>query len=192
MRAFRFKLFSAVALSASLVFTATAWSRPVPALSRHSVRAGSSMQQSADGQRRDLLGWIMAWWNSGSCHGYPDVMQVYQLYGDPETGDITSWTMDGQTSGYDTCSNPHGSPWSDGPMWDGYVQGEYNGTTTWNPDDGICDGCMQLAGRNVVRNANELFINARLSAAGRRSAPWQSKTFGLPIWSGDEVMPSAR
>jgi hypothetical protein len=126
-------------------------------------------------ERRDLLGWIAGWWNDGSCHGYPDVMNMYVLYGDPNTGEITSWEPDGQTGGTDSCSVGHTGTWGSGyPMWDGYVQGDYRGTTSWTPDDGICDGCLTLLSAvDVLHRENELFLHASLAPVRLHVAPWQ-------------------
>jgi len=43
------------------------------------------------------------WWNDGSCHGYPDVMQLYEVFRD-ENGNVTDYRDAGLTSGTDSCN----------------------------------------------------------------------------------------
>jgi hypothetical protein len=175
MRDVRFKLFSAMAVSASLVLATAAWSTPRPAAAYPAVRGGNVPPRPMKGQKHDLLGWIAGWWNDGSCHGYPDVMNMYVLYGDPDTGDITDWEPNGQTDGHDSCSDWHDPTWNTSyPMWDGYVQGNPTGTTSWTPDDGICDGCLKLSSAvDMLHGVNEIFLNASLTPTTLRVAPWR-------------------
>lgn len=46
------------------------------------------------------------WWNNGSCHGYPDVMDVWAVERDASGALVTSM-YDGQTSGQDSCGTDH-------------------------------------------------------------------------------------
>ena len=175
MRDVRIKLISGVAVSACLILATAAWSRPQPPATHRASPAHTTPSFVTKAKRHDLLGWIAGWWNDGSCHGYPDVMNMYILYGDPDTGDITSWDPNGQTGGTDSCSNGHSATWNPNyPMWDGYVQGNYVGTTSWTPDDGICDGCLKLLSVvDMLHGVNGLFLNASLTPARVRVAPWQ-------------------
>jgi hypothetical protein len=174
----RLGFLSAVAVSASLAIATVGWSRPQPSAPVHSVAVHRTESHPFRGRRDDLLGWIMAWHNNGSCHGYPDVMEVYVLYGDAETNTITSWSDDGHTDGTDSCSVGYGATWDTGlHMYDGHVQGNPGGSTTWTPDDGICDGCLaQGVVAADVLNASRFFVGADLSVGAHRFAPWDTRT----------------
>ena len=175
MRSARLGFLSAVVVSASLALSTAAWSRPDRPAPVHAVRSSGAGLRATNGRRDDLLGWIMAWWNDGSCHGYPDVMEVYVLYGDAETNTITSWYDDGETGGTDSCSDGHESTWDTGlHVYDGYVQGYYLASTIWTPDDGICDGCLsKQPPRDGVLGANWLLAASKPSVVAQRVAPWQ-------------------
>lgn len=184
MRDVRFRLLCAMVLFSTAALATTAWSRP-HAASPH--RSGPGSSWSLPGQPRTpyALGWIAAFWNDGSCHGYPDVTEIYVLYGDSATNTWDSWEDIGQTDGWDSCDVWHDPTWYPSPGWsacdtyspnhagcvnfDEYVQGNYSGldaSTTWTPDDGICDGsgCWHmLSGAEMIRAANRQFTNAQMT-----------------------------
>jgi hypothetical protein len=90
----------------------------------------------------EYLGIAYSWWNDGSCHGYPDVMEVYVIEGDGNGNPVASDDI-GDTEGTDSCSTYHGPPWfSDSPLYYSCgcngneftpVFGDRNGTTTEAP-----------------------------------------------------------
>src|SRR5665213_893981 len=133
MHGVRSGFLAAVALSASLALATTAWSRPDGAGAHRAAPSRRRALHTATGQRTQTLGWIAGWYNDGTCHGYPDVMHIYVLFGDSATGTVSSWSDAGWTSGWDSCNN-----WWEGdysgdatyeacgcPMWDGHVQGNH-------------------------------------------------------------------
>jgi hypothetical protein len=181
MRHHRLKALATVGIAASLVLALAAWSRPSAVSARHEV-APAKNSSTSGAFTPFSLGWIAAWWNSGSCHGYPDVQEIYVLYGDSATGAITSWVDIGQTSGTDSCSGGHGTDPFESTgfstcssysanhagcvMYDGYVQGNSappNADATWTPDDGICDGCWHFT---LAKAALVSPADLRLRASG--------------------------
>ena len=82
------------------------------------------------------------WWNNGSCHGYPDVMQLYEVFRD-ESGTLVEYRDAGVTAGTDSCQTYHPSTFSDDPDYldcggcviepDGLTQGNPTGTATGHP-----------------------------------------------------------
>lgn len=83
------------------------------------------------------------WWNSGSCHGYPDVIQYYEVFRD-ENGTLLEYRDAGYTSGTDSCNIYHEGTFYDDPDYldcpnceivpNGAVQGSTTGTTTGHPE----------------------------------------------------------
>ena len=83
------------------------------------------------------------WWNDGSCHGYPDVMQIWEVFRD-ENGNLIEYRDAGLTAGTDSCNSYHESTFSDDPDYldcggcddenGGIVQGSPTGTTTGHPE----------------------------------------------------------
>lgn len=193
MRDVRSRAGSALALLAAIVLATAAWSRP-HAPTGDGVRVTAAKSSAVKTRTPFALGWIAAFWNDGSCHGYPDVMEMYVLYGDSATNTWDSWEDIGQTDGTDSCSNYHEPTWYGSPGWnecdtysangagcpnfDGHVQGNSappNASTTWTPDDGICDGggCYHiLAANEVIRAANRSFMRASLSGGMRGAMAW--------------------
>jgi hypothetical protein len=82
MRVVSTRLLAAVAVAASLALASTAWSHPQRMRAPHSAATASTRAKL---QNPYSFGWIMGWWNDGSCHGYPDIMEVYVFYGDSAT-----------------------------------------------------------------------------------------------------------
>jgi hypothetical protein len=163
MRVVSTRLLAAVAVAASLALASTAWSHPQRMRAPHSAATASTRAKL---QNPYSFGWIMGWWNDGSCHGYPDIMEVYVFYGDSATNTITDWEDIGHTDGNNSCSVYIPPTWESGPGWsrcneysentagctmyDGYVQGSTIASTSWTPDDGICDGCDKLGANKVA------------------------------------------
>lgn len=83
------------------------------------------------------------WWNDGACHGYPDVMQIWEVFRD-ENGNLVEYRDAGQTAGTDSCNSYHESTFYNDPDYldcggcddenGGIVQGSPTGTTTGHPE----------------------------------------------------------
>lgn len=83
------------------------------------------------------------WWNDGSCHGYPDVMQLYEVFRD-ETGTLVEYRDAGITDGSDSCQVHHSATFASDPDYldcggcfiepDGLTQGSPTGSTTGHPE----------------------------------------------------------
>jgi hypothetical protein len=169
-------------VGAALVFATAAWSHPAVSGERAGAHSSPTTEHKAKAKRFDTLGWIGGWFNNGTCHGYPDGYDLYVLYGNAETGEVTSWTEVGGFS--PTCgglSGPGGPAWTacGCSMWDGYIQGDPNGTTTWDPSDGICDGC--IADRDAPDRVRAKKVRATFSQWGdlhfdalRAAGPWRT------------------
>jgi hypothetical protein len=82
------------------------------------------------------------WWNDGSCHGYPDVIQFYEVFRD-EYGNLIEYRDAGVTNGTDTCAQSHPATFYNHPNYtdcggcdieqSGAVQGNPAGTVTEHP-----------------------------------------------------------
>ena len=139
---------SMMVMSASLLLAASAWSRPTRD-EPHDASAARNNQPRwaprwAPWHRLDTTGYIYAWINVGSCHSYPDGYEVYVVTGNAETGEITDWADVGaefeETCGITAAPGLDEAAWNSCgcDLWDGHVQGDPNGTSTWTPDEQFC------------------------------------------------------
>jgi hypothetical protein len=102
--------------------------------------ASSQRGKAGANERLNERQLVAYWWNEGSCHGYPDVMQVYAVEYDGN-GDVVAWMNAGSTSGTDSCSQYHESAyvqaaydWCQCPNGvSGPVLGNPSGSTTEHP-----------------------------------------------------------
>jgi hypothetical protein len=172
---------SLMVVSASLLLAASAWSRPTHSVTHHTTATHSKASRWAPkwmpGHRTSVTGYIFAWINIGSCHSYPDGFEQYVVTGDPETGEITDWAdvgsqyPDTETCGvtlapgldeaaWDACGGDDGCE-----LWDGHVQGDPDGTSTWTPDEEFCFdgfGCdKRQAGGGVALNAKNIAFSKK-------------------------------
>lgn len=82
------------------------------------------------------------WWNNGSCHGYPDVIQYWEVFRD-EYGNLIEYRDAGVTNGTDSCAQSHPATFYNNANYldcggcdieqAGAVQGNPNGTATEHP-----------------------------------------------------------
>lgn len=125
-----------------LVFVTGAWTfrNEREAISRPTMPLHTIRSRSSTTTVKTLATY---WWNSGSCHGYPDVMQMYEVFRD-ENGTLIEYRDAGVTAGTDSCNIYHEATFFNNPNYtdcggcndenDGVVQGSTTGTTTGHPE----------------------------------------------------------